>query len=164
MRTHVWKFFVVGLLGIILGISGCSGGDSQSPTSAALPENSEELSNFWAGEGNYKNVSAYVDDTYFRIFVPAGDYLLTYKIQGGGTYYVAFRAAKSAAVSFGIRPEHTLSEIWLQEGEINTYYGYVKPSGPVTLYSWPGPGFTSPPWDYVFTPDADSEAMLLYIR
>ena len=160
MKTPVWKVLVVFFLtGAVFALSGCDGGDSQSPSST-LSQNSDELSNFWAAEGAYPNISAYVADTYFQVFAPAGDYLVEYSISGGGTYHVAFRAAKSAAVAIGIHAGQTLSSIWLQKGAINTYYGYVWPSGPVTLYSWPG--FTSPSWEYVFTPDSDSEAMLLY--
>lgn len=162
MKTHVWKLFVLFLLGTFLALNGCGGGESKSPSSALNPD-AAELNNFSAHEGNYPNISAYVADEYFQIFTPAGDYLVEYHIAGGGIYHVAFRAAKSAAVSIGLRPEHTLSSIWIQEGTINTYYGYVWPSGPVTLYSWPGPSFTSPSWEYVFTPEPDAEKMLLYL-
>ena len=161
MKTHVWKFFVLFLLGTFLALNGCGGEESQSPSSV-LNQDAAELNNFSAHEGNYPEISAYVADEYFQVFVPAGDYLVTYSIAGGGTYNVAFRASKSAAVSIGIHPEHQLTEIWLQKGSINTYYGYVWPSGPVTLYSWPAPSFTSPSWEYVFTPEQDSEKMLLY--
>lgn len=161
MKAHVQKVFVFFLLmGVIFALGGC-GGESQSPTSSTLPEKSNELSNFWASEGYYPTISAYVGDGYFNVFAPAGDYRITYSIKNGGTYYVAYKATKSAAVTIGFNPDHTLSEIWLQKGTIDTHLGYVWPSGPVTLYSWPG--FTSPSWEHVFTPDPNAEEMLLYL-
>ncbi|MCP4337588.1 MAG: hypothetical protein GY799_01575 [Desulfobulbaceae bacterium] len=161
MEKYVQKYLRAFIFcGMVFALIGCSSGENQSPSSPII-QNIAEMGNFVARGGNYQNISAYVTDKSFQVFVPAGDYLVKYGISGDGAYYVAFRAVKSAAVSIGLRPDTTLSSIWLRKGKISTRLGYVWPSGPVTLYSWPG--FTSPPWKHVFRPNPDSKAILLYL-
>ena len=137
--------------------------ESSKPTAPSIPvgpdwqtsENSNEMG-FYSGKGDGQFGAFVNDSSEFQISVPAGDFLLTYVVNGA-TYYVAFRATEAAILHIGLHQGARVSKASIKKGRITSESQKKWQSNDVTLFAWPD----GPAWNSVFESDGSAAITLI---
>ena len=137
--------------------------ESSKPTAPSIPvgpdwqtsENSNEMG-FYSGKGDGQFGAFVNDSSEFQISVPAGDFLLTYVVNGA-TYYVAFRATEAAILHIGLHQGARVSKASIKKGRITSESQKKWQSNDVTLFAWPD----GPAWNSVFESDGSVAITLI---
>jgi hypothetical protein len=131
---------------LLISIVGCT--EDNSPTE---PENPYQLEGISARSGSREQIGAYVGDGFFRVNVPAGGYLLSYKTEKFGVSHLVFRAETPTLINVNLTSEDQVIAASLRSGEVlDPQDSYA--TGPIRVYAWPGVlnGLTSPTWETIF--------------
>lgn len=148
-RTHFLYqgLLLAALLTLILSCQLFEADKQQSPTGPQFSALAQ--ANFWASEGTSEEFGVYKGNTYFLVQTPVGEYLLTYTTHAG-TFFLVFRAERSAQLFIGLHTGDEVREAMLYTGTIRDTSNPVI-NGPITLYSELG---ASSSWRSLFAVDS----------
>lgn len=141
------KFFLVALLSVLVSCQLSENGTQRNPTAPRI--SAFDQANFWALEGISDDFGVYKGDEYFLFQIPTGDYLLTYTTHVG-TFFIVFRAQRSAQIMVGMNAGDNVLEAMLYTGTVLDASNPVA-DGPVIRFSESG---ASGSWSHLFVPDA----------
>ncbi len=147
------------ILVLFMSISGCSD-DHKYPSD---PETPYQVADISANPGNSEQMGAYVGDEFFRVNVPAGDYLLSYNTEKFGVSYLVFKAESAALLQVDLVEEDQVRTATLREGTVIEQEDLTYANGPVALYAWPGEvnGQVSSFWSDVFQFSSSSYQLVI---
>ena len=142
-----WRIFVSVVLSIMLAIVviiGCS----QEKESPVAPR-SNAILNFYTTRSESNQFEYRKGNEIFCLNIPiAGDYLLSYTTNNG-TFYIVFRAQKSARLYVGLEDADALQALSLYKGVVSVSASPLQHDGDVILYA--SPSSPEVAWGSVFT-------------
>lgn len=143
-------FFLVALLLVVMSCQLSDNGTQRNPTDP-YQVRAYEQANFWALEGVSDDFGVYKGHEYFLFQVPTGEYLLTYTSHAG-TFFMVFRAERSARLMIGLHEGDDVLEAMLYTGNVLDTSNSVA-DGPVIRFSELG---ASGSWEHLFARDSSS--------
>ena len=141
-------FFLAALLLVVMSCQLIDDGNQRNPTGPQQVRAFEQA-NFWAMEGISDDFGVYKGHEYFLIQVPTGEYLLTYTTHAG-TFFMVFRAERSARLMIGLHEGDDVLEAMLYTGNVLDTSNPVA-DGPVIRFSELG---ASGSWKSLFARDS----------